>query len=76
MQKDICKKYGLPVLPPDEMVAIAIATLGKSPIYGTRISLPEGVMSVGLFTAENIRTLMIFIKRFILSISVKCCHRC
>ncbi|AZC96337.1 immunity protein Imm33 domain-containing protein [Pseudomonas chlororaphis] len=42
MQKDICEKYGLPVLPPDEMVAIAIATLGKSPIYGTRIPLPEG----------------------------------
>jgi hypothetical protein len=40
-QKDICEKYGLPMHPPEEMVAIALDTLQKSPIYGSRIELPE-----------------------------------
>jgi hypothetical protein len=40
-QEKICSKYGMPVQPPEEMVAIAIDSLGKSPIYGTRVQLPE-----------------------------------
>lgn len=42
LQKAVCDRYGLPVLVPDEMIAVALATLGRSPIYGTRIALPEG----------------------------------
>ncbi|GGK48068.1 hypothetical protein SAMN04490189_0043 [Pseudomonas koreensis] len=42
LQKKVCEQYGLPVLPPEEMVAVAIGSLGKSPIYGTRVQLPEG----------------------------------
>ncbi|WP_309475745.1 hypothetical protein [Pseudomonas sp. B21-017] len=38
----ICEKHGLSALPPEDMVAIALDTLHKSPIYGTRIQLPEG----------------------------------
>ncbi|WP_347906101.1 hypothetical protein [Pseudomonas purpurea] len=41
-QKQICEKYGLPMYPPEKMVAIALDTLYKSPIYGSRIQLPEG----------------------------------
>ncbi|MFJ4144702.1 hypothetical protein [Pseudomonas sp. NPDC089734] len=42
LQQKLCEKYGLPVHPPEGMVAIALATLDKTPIYGTRIQLPEG----------------------------------
>ncbi|MGE7960306.1 immunity protein Imm33 domain-containing protein [Pseudomonas sp. NPDC089530] len=42
LQKALCDKYGLAVLLPDDMIAVALATLGRSPIYGTRIALPEG----------------------------------
>ncbi|WP_085582985.1 MULTISPECIES: hypothetical protein [unclassified Pseudomonas] len=41
-QKEICDKYGMPVQVPEEMVAVAIDSLGQSPIYGTRVQLPEG----------------------------------
>lgn len=41
-QKRICEKHGLSVLPPEDMVAVAIESLGKSPIYGSRVQLPEG----------------------------------
>ncbi|AJO79184.1 hypothetical protein [Pseudomonas sp. MRSN 12121] len=41
-QKAVCDRYGLPVLVPEDMIAVALATLGRSPIYGTRIALPEG----------------------------------
>ncbi len=39
-QEKICSKYGMPVQAPEEMVAIAIDSLGKSPIYGSRVQLP------------------------------------
>jgi hypothetical protein len=41
LQQDTCRRLDLPDVDPDEMVAIAISTLGAMPIYGTRISLPE-----------------------------------
>jgi hypothetical protein len=37
----ICKKYNFSVEPPEPMVALALGSLGQSPIYGTRIALPE-----------------------------------
>lgn len=40
-QQRICEKYGLPVQPPESMVAVATNSLEQSPIYGTRIALPE-----------------------------------
>ncbi len=42
-QSAICEKYGMSVLPPEDMVAIAIESLGSTPIYGTRVRLPDGV---------------------------------
>lgn len=41
-QQKVCAKYGLTPHPPEAMIAIALQTLHKSPIYGSRISLPEG----------------------------------
>ena len=40
-QRRICDKYGLPAQAPADMVALAIGSLDQSPIYGTRIDLPE-----------------------------------
>ncbi|WP_290600448.1 hypothetical protein [Janthinobacterium sp.] len=40
-QRRICDKYGLPAQAPEDMVALAIGSLDQSPIYGTRIDLPE-----------------------------------
>ncbi|WP_439896182.1 immunity protein Imm33 domain-containing protein [Burkholderia ubonensis] len=42
LQLDTCRRYGLSDSAPEDMVAVAISTLGKMPVYGTRISLPEG----------------------------------
>ncbi|WP_426203944.1 immunity protein Imm33 domain-containing protein [Pseudomonas sp. TWP3-1] len=42
VQNAVCEKYGMSVLPPEDMVAIAIGSLGNTPIYGTRIRLPDG----------------------------------
>ncbi|WP_414449633.1 hypothetical protein AB4851_27750 [Burkholderia sp. 22PA0099] len=42
IQKETCERLGLPDFSPEEMVAVAISTLGEMPIYGTRISLPDG----------------------------------
>ncbi|WP_254613850.1 immunity protein Imm33 domain-containing protein [Burkholderia lata] len=41
-QEAVCARYGLPVVEPDDMVAVAMSTLGKAPVYGTRIVLSEG----------------------------------
>lgn len=35
-QMKICRQYGLPDVPPEDMVALAVATIGKMPIYGQR----------------------------------------
>lgn len=40
-QQQICARHGLPAQAPETMVALAIASLEQSPIYGTRIDLPE-----------------------------------
>jgi len=40
-QQRICDKFGLPAQAPEPMVALAIGSLAQSPIYGTRIALPE-----------------------------------
>lgn len=40
-QAEICKNYGVSPLEPEEKVAIALNALNDSPIYGTRIELPE-----------------------------------
>jgi hypothetical protein len=64
MQKIICEKYGVPVLPPEKIVAIAVQTLGQAPIYGSRVELPEGEMSAGSFTAASIQQRLIFTSRF------------
>ncbi|MGN6317354.1 immunity protein Imm33 domain-containing protein [Trinickia sp.] len=41
-QQAICKKYGLPEAEPEDMVGVAMATLGRMPVYGSRIALPAG----------------------------------
>ncbi|MBY8934865.1 immunity protein Imm33 domain-containing protein [Pseudomonas fluorescens] len=41
-QSVICEKYGMSVQPPEAMVALAIGSLGNTPIFGTRVQLPEG----------------------------------
>lgn len=40
--QQVCARYGLTPHPPEEVVAIALNTLHKSPIYGSRVQLPEG----------------------------------
>ena len=40
-QVAVCRKYALPVIPPEDMVAVAIPTIGKMPIHGSRIILPK-----------------------------------
>ena len=40
-QQQICARHGLPAQAPETMVALATASLDQSPIYGTRIDLPE-----------------------------------
>ncbi|WP_241011464.1 hypothetical protein [Burkholderia sp. Ac-20392] len=41
-QEAICARYNLPVVEPEDMVAVAMSTLGNAPVYGTRITLSEG----------------------------------
>jgi hypothetical protein len=38
-QQEICKKYNLPETAPEDMVAVALSSIGKMPISGTRIKL-------------------------------------
>ena len=53
-QQRICDKYQLPAQPPEPMVALAIGSLEQSPIYGTRIALPEnGTMSWFIHCGEH-----------------------
>ncbi|WP_347902937.1 hypothetical protein [Pseudomonas purpurea] len=40
-QKLICERYNLPAQAPEEMIALAMGTLDQSPIYGSRVVLPE-----------------------------------
>lgn len=53
-QQRICDKYQLPAQPPEPMVALAIGSLQASPIYGTRIVLPEnGTISWFIHCGEH-----------------------
>lgn len=53
-QRHICDKYHLPAQPPEAMVALAIGSLAQSPIYGTRIDLPEnGTISWFIHCGEH-----------------------
>lgn len=40
-QDAICDRYGMQGMAPEEMVAVALRTLGAMPIHGTRIALPR-----------------------------------
>jgi len=39
---EICARYGMQGMAPEEMVAVALHTLDIMPIHGTRIALPPG----------------------------------
>lgn len=41
-QDAVCARYGLHAVEPEDMVAVAMSTLGRMPVYGTRIALSEG----------------------------------
>lgn len=41
IQTEICKRYEVLPLAPEEKVAVALNSLNDNPIYGTRIELPE-----------------------------------
>lgn len=40
-QQQVCARFHMAAQAPEAMVALAIASLDQSPIYGTRIELPE-----------------------------------
>ncbi|KVM51457.1 hypothetical protein WJ58_21665 [Burkholderia ubonensis] len=42
LQKETCLKYGISEFEPESMVAVALETLGQSPVYGERVVLEEG----------------------------------
>lgn len=53
-QQRICDKHGLPAQAPEAMVAVAIGSLAQTPIYGTRIALPEnGTISWFIHCGEH-----------------------
>lgn len=53
-QQQICARHGLPAQSPETMVAVALASLHQSPIYGTRIDLPEnGTISWFIHCGEH-----------------------
>lgn len=41
-QEAVCARYGLHAVAPEEMVAVAMSTLGRMPVCGTRIALSDG----------------------------------
>nr|WP_244111467.1 hypothetical protein [Burkholderia gladioli] len=72
LQRQTCERLGLPDCKPEEMVAVAISTLGKMPVYGTRISSSNGGMSVGFFIVESILRRLTFISLCMQSICRNC----
>ena len=53
----VCAAHGLPAIPPEDQVAVAISTLGQMPVYGTRIVLPEnGTVSSVSYTHLTLPT--------------------
>ncbi|ABR84376.1 MULTISPECIES: immunity protein Imm33 domain-containing protein [Pseudomonas aeruginosa group] len=41
-QLEVCRRHGLEPRAPEPMLALALRTLGDSPLHGSRIELPEG----------------------------------
>jgi hypothetical protein len=41
LQRQVCARLGFSEVAPDAMVALATSTLGRMPIHGARIPLPE-----------------------------------
>lgn len=41
-QDAVCARYGLHAVEPEDMVAVAMSTLGRMPVYGTRVGRSEG----------------------------------
>ena len=53
-QQQICARHGLAAQAPEAMVAVATGSLDQSPIYGTRIALPEnGTISWFIHCGEH-----------------------
>lgn len=53
-QLAVCRRYGLPPTTPEAMVAVALDSLGRSPLYGTRIALsPGGTVSWFFHAGEH-----------------------
>ncbi|MEQ4923665.1 immunity protein Imm33 domain-containing protein [Proteus hauseri] len=53
IQTEICKRYEVLPLAPEEKVAVALNSLNDNPIYGTRIELPEaGTISWFFYCGE------------------------
>jgi len=41
-QEAVCARYGMSATDPGHKVAVAMSTLGRMPVYGTRIALKDG----------------------------------
>ena len=53
-QQLICERYDLAPQAPEPMIALAIGSLAQSPIYGTRVELPEnGTVSWFIHCGEH-----------------------
>jgi hypothetical protein len=39
-QQEICEKYNFPEVEPEDMVAVALSSIGRMPIYGSRVVRP------------------------------------
>ena len=52
-QAEVCKRYGVSPMAPEDRVAIALGTLKDNPIYGVRIECPEdGTVSWFFYCGE------------------------
>ena len=40
-QLRVCERHELQPIPPEEMVALAMSTLGQMPVHGARVERPE-----------------------------------
>ncbi|WP_233862433.1 immunity protein Imm33 domain-containing protein [Paraburkholderia adhaesiva] len=53
LQKETCSKYDLSMVEPEGMVAIALDSIGKFPIYGERVALKNGEEVSWFFHCKN-----------------------
>ncbi|EKK06418.1 hypothetical protein ACINNAV72_A0034 [Acinetobacter baumannii Naval-72] len=67
IQKNVCKKFNSKFVKPleNEMVAIALDSLGKMPITGIRNILEEGEISHGFSIVENFLKMIISLNQCI-----------